>query len=316
MNATKLLQKLQKQTSENFKISSYGDLSWFFNFKIEGTENKIMLRQEAYIEELIEKYKMSDSRTLKTPLDVSSKLPKLDSPKIGSKEYQFVQSCDYRGKVGCLNYLASSSRQDITHIAIISCSFVENPGKKHCNAAKAFQRYLKGTKSENLIYKKSDKLDLKGFSDSDWANNWDSGNSTSGYCFKLDNSTGAISWASKLQKCVSTSTAKAELYEVVEAREEALHVANVLKGMNIDVEQPLQVFADNRPCIDLSKNSMNDGKTKHLTLKMHFIRNLVQNSLLELNNLPTDRMPADTLTKVSGRTKISLFRDVLLGSNT
>ena len=62
-----------------------------------------MLTHEAYIEKLIEKYKVSDSRTLETPIDVSSKLSKLDSPEIGSKEYQKMQSCDYRGVVGCLN---------------------------------------------------------------------------------------------------------------------------------------------------------------------------------------------------------------------
>ena len=54
---------------------------------------------------------------------------------------------------------------------------------------------------------KSEKLKLTGFSDSDWAGNIDNRISTSGFCFKLNNSSGAI----KLQKCVSTSTAEAEL---------------------------------------------------------------------------------------------------------
>ena len=53
-----------------------------------------MLSQEAYIEKLIEKYKMSDCRTLETPPDVNSKLSKLDSQEIGSKVYQEMQSCD------------------------------------------------------------------------------------------------------------------------------------------------------------------------------------------------------------------------------
>ena len=61
---------------------------------------------------------------------------------------------------------------------------------------------------------------------------------------------------------------------------------------------------------------MNHGKTKHFSLKVHFARNLVQSQLLELNYLPTDRMPADTLTKALVKTKISFFRDVLLGTNT
>ena len=166
-----------------------------------------------------------------------------------------------------------ATRPDIAHTANILSSFVENPGNKHWNTAKACLRYLKGTKSETLIYRKCDKLDLNGFSDSDWAGNLDSRKSTSGYCFKLDNISGEISWASKLQKCVSNSTAETELNAVVEASREAVHLANLLNEMNIDVEQSLQVFLGNQASIVLSKNSMNHGKTKHFALKVHFIRN-------------------------------------------
>ena len=80
--------------------------------------------------------------------------------------------------------------------------------------------------------------------------------------------------------------------------------------MKIHVEQPLQVFVDNRTCIALSMNSMSHGKTKHFALKVHFIWNLVGTRLEELNYLFTERKPADNLTKVS------LFRHILLGSNT
>ena len=152
--------------------------------------------------------------------------------------------------------------------------------------------------------------------DFDWACNFDRGKSTSGYCFKHDNSSGAISWASKLQKCASTSTAGADLNAVVEANKEAVHLSNLLKKMNIDVEQTLQLIVDNQACVALCKNSMNHGRNKHFDLKEHYIRNLVENRLLDLNYLPTDRMPADTLTKVLGRTKTLLFRESLLDSNT
>ena len=94
------------KSSERFQISSYGDLSWFLNIKIEQTENEIKLSQETYVEKLLEKFNMSESKTLETPIDVSVKLSKLDSPEIGSNERREMQSCDYRGIVGCLNYLA------------------------------------------------------------------------------------------------------------------------------------------------------------------------------------------------------------------
>ena len=62
-----------------------------------------------------------------------------------------------------LNYLELTTRPDVAHAAKILSSFVENPANKQWNAAKALLRYLKGTKSEKLIHRKCDKLDLKSF---------------------------------------------------------------------------------------------------------------------------------------------------------
>ena len=78
-----------------------------------------------------------------------------------------------------------------------------------------------------MFFRKSEELELRGFSDSDWASIIDNRKSTSGFCFKLNNSSGAISWANKLQKCVSTSTAEFELNAVVEASKEAKHLENL-----------------------------------------------------------------------------------------
>ena len=186
---------LQKDYCENFKIkvterfqfSGYGDSSWFLNIKIERTENEKKLSQEAYVEKLLEKFNMSESKTLETPFDVSLKLSKLDSPETGSNEHREMQSCDYRSIMGCLNYLALTSRPDIAHEANLLSSFVQNPGKRLWNAAKGCLRYLIGTKSEKMVFRKSEKLELTGFSDSDWAGNIGNRKSTSVFCFKLNN---------------------------------------------------------------------------------------------------------------------------------
>ena len=89
--------------------------------------------------------------------------------------------------------------------------------------------------------------------------------------------------ASKLQKCVSTSTAEAELNAVVEASKEAVHSVNLLRELDLEIQQRVNVFVDNQACIALGKNSMNHGKTKHFALKVHFVRNLVESRLLEPN---------------------------------
>ena len=73
-------------------------------------------------------------------------------------------------------------------------------------------------------------------------------------------------------KCVSTSTAKAELNAVAAESKEVVHLANLLKETNIVVKQSLQLLVNDQACFVPSKNSMNHGKTKQFALKVHFIR--------------------------------------------
>ena len=84
-----------------------------------------------------------------------------------------------------------------------------------------------------LTFRKTQVLDLLNFSDADWAGNIDKRRSTSGFCFKLSESSGAISWGCKAQKTVATSTA--EFNSVVEASKEAIHLSGILEDLGISV---------------------------------------------------------------------------------
>ena len=112
--------------------------------------------------------------------------------------------------------------------------------------------------------------------------------------------------------CIYFAVAEADkeaIHAVVEADKEAIHLVNLLRDLDLEIQHPVNALLDNQACVALSKNSMNHGKTKHFALKVHFVRNFIESRLLELNHLPTDRMPAETLTKALGRTNLSLFRD-------
>ena len=95
---------------------------------------------------------MSESKTMGTPLDVSLKLSKQDSTEKGSNEHRKMQSCDYWGTL--------TRTPDIAHAANLLSSFIENSGRRHGNAAKGCLRYLNGTKSEKMIFRKSEKVEL------------------------------------------------------------------------------------------------------------------------------------------------------------
>ena len=191
---------------------------------------------------------------------------------------------------------------------------MENPREKHRKAGKKCLRYLLGTKSLPLVYRRDKALNLVSYSDADWAGNIDNRRSTSGYCFKLSDNSGVICWSSRLQRCVSTSTAEAEHNTVVETVKEGIHLQGILSDLGILCNRLLEVFLDNQACIALSKHSMNHGKTKHFAIKLHFLRELVEQKKVTLTFLPTANMPADALTKNLGKCKTAFFRDIQLGT--
>ena len=115
----------------------------------------------------------------------------------------------------------------------------------------------------------------------------------------------------KARKTVAISTAEAEFNSVVEASKVAIHLSGILEDLRIFCKLSLKVFVDNQACIALSKHSMHHGKTKHFAIKLHFVRELVENQKLELSNLTTEN--TDILTKSLGIRKHSHFRTYLLG---
>ena len=97
----------------------------------------------------------------------------------------------YASAVGSLMYAQVCTRPDLAFVTGMLGRYQSNPGIMHWKAIKKVLRYLQGTKGLMLTYKKSDTLEIKGYSDSDFAGCVDTKKSTSGYVFTLGG--GAIS---------------------------------------------------------------------------------------------------------------------------
>ena len=96
---------------------------------------------------------------------------------------------------------------DVSHAIGVVNIFLANPSKAQQEALKWIFRYLKGISKVCLRFGGS-KPSLEGYTDSDMVGDLDCRKSTYGYLLTF--ASGAISWKSKLQKCVSLSTTKAE----------------------------------------------------------------------------------------------------------
>ncbi|KAL0544329.1 hypothetical protein IC582_019442 [Cucumis melo] len=175
--------------------------------------------------------------------------------------------------------------------------YQSNPGMDHWKAAKKVLRYLQGTKDYMLTYKRSDHLEVIGYSDLDFAGCVDTRKSTFGYLFLLGE--GAISWKSAKQSIIAASTMEAEFVACFEATVHGLWLRNFISGLGIvdSIAKPLRIFCDNSAAVFFSKNDKYSKGAKHMELKYFAVKEEVQKQRVSIEHISTKLMIADLLTK-------------------
>ena len=112
-----------------------------------------------------------------------------------------------------------------------------NPTESHITGIKRVMRYLNGTRNRGIRYSKSHGLDLRGYSDSDYAGDRDKAKSTTGWVFFMAG--GPVSWSSHRQSVVAQSTAEAEYYALNSATREAAWLRSFLTELDDHVNGPI-----------------------------------------------------------------------------
>ena len=136
---------------------------------------------------------------------------------------------------------------------------------------------------------------LVGYVDSDYAGDLDKRRSTTGYVFTIAG--GPVSWRSTLQSTVALSTTEAEYMAVTEAFKEAIWLHGLVEDLGI-IQKQVEVFCDSQSAICLAKNQVYHGRTKHIDVRFHFIREIIDEGNILLQKIRTADNPADMLTKV------------------
>ena len=143
----------------------------------------------------------------------------------------------------------------------------------------------------------TDKIKIEAMSDSDFAGDKDNRRSITGYIVKVAGC--IVAWKSKQQGGVCLSSSEAEYYAISEAAAELLFIKNILTFLEIDIETPMTLHADNQGAIYLANNASSGSRTKHIDTRVHFVRDLVQGDIqvLRIEYVNTDENQSDTYTK-------------------
>ncbi|GKB98261.1 hypothetical protein Tco_0984398 [Tanacetum coccineum] len=147
-----------------------------------------------------------------------------------------------------------------------------------------------------LVYGEEEKLKVTGYYDASWETDKDDSRSQSGWVFLLNG--GAVTWKSSKQDTMANSTCEFEYIAACEASKEAIWMMNFIRDLGVVpiVQDPIEIFCDNESVVALTKETKDQGKSKHIERKYHFVRSKVEEGHGIENPSDTPLIPAEKLT--------------------
>lgn len=293
--------KIKQELGAIFEIVDKGIVRHILGIEVErnGAQGAISLSQKRYIEELLLKHGMKTCRPVSTPLDPGFQVG------CTSESCKKVDATTYQSLIGELMYLAVLTRPDILHAVCKLSQRNQNPHQEHMAAVNHILRYLSGTKDVKIHYERVEgDICIEGFVDADWGSDNENRKSYSGYVFLMAG--GVFSYESKKQNTVALSSTEAEYVALSSAAKEVLYLNQLLKEIDINVKDVV-LYCDNVSAQHIAKNEMYHARTKHIDIKHHFIRDVINKDQLKLDYINTNDNIADLFTKNLVKSKHEKF---------
>ncbi|GKA69700.1 retrovirus-related pol polyprotein from transposon TNT 1-94, partial [Tanacetum coccineum] len=229
----------------------------------------IFLNQSKYALEIIKKYGMETCDPVDTPMVEKSKL---DANPQGKKL--------------------------IPHV------IVAKPTKKHLHAIKRIFRYQKGTINIGMWYLKDSCIALTAFANVDQAGYQDTRRSTFGSMQLLGDR--LVSWSSKKQKSTTISSTQAEYISLSGCCAQTLWMRSQLTDYGLSFNK-IPLYCNNKGAIPLCCNKVQHSRSKHINIRYHFIKEQVENGVVELYFVRIEYQLADIFTKALGRERLDFL---------
>ena len=295
-----LMLEVKEELKKRFDMKDLGPINFFLGMQISRDRPRRLLdiSQHRYINDILDRFGLSESRPVSTPIQPHLQLAKLDAP--------VTQVKDYQARIGSLMYLMLGTRPDLAFSVGALSQFSTAPGPDHVTAVTRVFKYLNKTKDIRLVYgSNSREKGLVGYSDADWAGDANDRRSVSGYTFILNS--GAVSWSSKKQTSIALSSTEAEYISSSEATKEAIWIRRFLLDIGHPQTLATTILIDNQAAIAIARNPTFHARTKHIEIRYHFIREKLESGEIDVEYVPTDDQIADILTKGLARQKHEYF---------
>lgn len=301
---------------KHFDLKILGKTKKLLGVEFNESEKGLSLHQKTYIRDVCKRYNEFNFPISSLPISKSTVYSKINCPQT-DHEINEMKQIPYRNLLGCISFIASRTRPDLNYATNIFSQFQSNPGKIHWDGLLKLLGYIAYTKDFELKLD-CNKANIITYSDADFAANRDDRTSLGGQLVLIDKS--PIAWRTFKEKCVSLSTMEAEFVAMTEAVKEMTWFNRILieckeRGVIKDnLEKPV-LYADNQASIAFLKSPLENYKTKHIDVKLFFIRNLLNEEIFEIKYVKGINNYADIFTKAFTKLELTKFHELFFVKN-
>uniref|UniRef100_A0ACD5U205 Uncharacterized protein n=1 Tax=Avena sativa TaxID=4498 RepID=A0ACD5U205_AVESA len=295
-NDDKEISHLKKMLSKSFEVKDLGYLHYFLGIEVAYGTQGICLSQRKYVLDLLAETGMLECRPAITPIESNHRILAESGDPVDKHQYQRL--------VGRLIYL-SHTRPDISYAVSVVSRYMHDPRRGHLDAVNRILRYLKTFPGKGILFSRNGHLNIEGYRDADWVGCLDDRKSTSGYCVFVGGN--LVSWRSKKQNVVSRSTAEAEFRAMASGLCELMWLRILLMELGLFDNAPLQLYCDNQATISLVNNPVHHDRTKHIEIDRHFIKEKIDEGLLQFLSVSIKMTSNDSYWIVCQFLELCLF---------
>jgi hypothetical protein len=306
---------IEELKKKQFEFSKIGEFDMGLGLQFETTEDSVFISQPSSVDFIQNEF---DVKNIAKPTPITKWQEKRRDDESKFKQCQVTQ---YLSLLGSLSHLGRMTRPDIILAVFHLASFSADPCERHYDALKHVVQYLLGSKNKGIYFRKTDGCPLWDFyCDSDWAGCPNTRRSTSGYLLKFMG--GPLLAVSRRQKNVTLSSCEAEYCTFTDCAKDILWAKGLAKFFKCPFPKPADLRCDNVTAKHMAEGKAKQNRTKHIDalrkhigVKYHFIRELVDFGELSLTYVDTTQNESDILTKPMARTKFHSAATKLLNES-
>jgi len=269
-------------------MKDLGEAKSVLGMQVEQQDGKVFVHQRKYIEKLLSLYGMEDCNSVRTPIDINTKMDECeDSERVETHAYQEL--------IGRLMHLSVYTRPDLSFTLSCLSQFNHEPRMMHLSALKRVLRYLKGTIDFRLEFGRENSTGrIICDTDASWDRTKDAKSFTDLIvCRDKD----LIHWKSKKQSTVALSSTESELEAILEGIKEVIWTSRLLQEIGVSIRVSKELKCDNLNAVRLSNGGNFKTKSKLMNRKCCFIKEAVKEEDITVVHVSSKDMKADCFTK-------------------